>query len=726
MKVTATLECSALGKVAVVDGTMVESLDAPTVARVHVVAEAAVDAEGALGKPATLSFAADGASRKASLVVTGVEALDLDTASHAYVVELQHPLALLRLRRDVRTFLSKTTKQIVEAVFTAAKLGTSDLTWSASRGKSAPREWCVQYNETDFAFVSRLLEEEGIFYFCPDDAAPKLTLADAPSAFETIGGNGEVPLSFEGGGMGVDELSIEHAVTSDAVALADYAFETPGVDLTSRTKLADDPAGETFEYPGRYATQDEGRALAKIRAEELASGKVTATGTSNRAAFAAGRWFVLTSTRDDAPTGKYLLRRVEHRFGGEAYRNTFVASPFDLPYRPARVTPRPSLEGAFSVTVSGAAGQEIETDKYGRMKGLFAFDRLGKPDDTASPWIRVLQPPLGGSMMLARIGWEMAVRHLDGDPDRPVAVARMYDGEHVPPETLPATQTKTSFETLSSPRAEKVNAITIDDKGGAMMFEIKAAKDLDATIVHDETETVGANDTLEVGQDDTQLVGDKQAVTIEKDDSAKAEKDAGVEIAGDRTKKIAKDETVTVEGGASMRVDGKIEETVGADLTIEAEKELLETAKGKLEATIGGAVTSKAGKDYVVYVAGKSSETVAGAKTVSSSDGALTEATGGNVTVTIGGACSETAQGNRVASAGGDVEKTIGAVSSLTAAGKLQIKAKTIKIQVSAAANFVGAGGILSVTPASVGFVGLVTFKGSGGVEIAGAPQMAG
>ncbi len=719
MNALVTIDCEALGTVVVRRADVVEGISRPTRARLLVAAEAEIDVEAALEAVATLAFQNDGGTRKQSLVVTAVTSIARERGGHEYVVELEHPFALLSLGRRVKTYLGKTTKQIVEDVLGAAKV---TLTWKATGG-AAPREWCVQYNESDHDFVCRLLEDEGIFFLCPDGDAATLLTADAPSAFTSVGGSGEIPLSHEGKGLGIHEIAIEHAVTSDAVALADWSFETPGVDLTSRTKLADAPAGEIFLYPGGQKTQDEGKARAKIRAEEIASDKVVVTGSSDRVALGAGRWFELTSTAEVAPTGKYLVRSVEHAITAETYSNTFVGAPYDLPFRPARSTARPSVDGS-SVTVAGPSGQEIETDKYGRMKGLFAFDPDRKADDNASPWIRVLQAPLGGSMMLARIGWEMVVRHLDGDPDRPVAVARMYDGEHPPPVSLPKSQTKTIFETLSSPRAKKLNSIAIDDKSGAMLLEIKAAKDLDATILHDETETIGENDTLEVGKDDTQLVGDKQIVAVEKDDTAVGKKDQGVEVAGDRTKKVTKDEKVTIQGGESVRIDGADTEQVGADLTIDTNEHLLESAKGKHSSTIGGAVTSKAKKDYMVYIAGKSSETVAGAKTVSSSDGAVTEAIGGNLSLTIGGASAETVKGNRVASAQGDVTTTIGAVSSLTAGGKLQIKGKTIKIQVSAAATFLGAGGILSLSPASIGFVGLVTFKGSGGVEIVGAPQV--
>ncbi|MBX3231412.1 MAG: type VI secretion system tip protein VgrG [Labilithrix sp.] len=729
----ATLSCPDLagGVLRVESATLIEEISTPTRA-VVVVAPTddstldPADPEALIGSAATLSIVIDqSTSRSFPLVVTAVDYLGLDHSTHDLVsLQLEHPLALLRLQRDRRPFLEKSVEDIAKVVTQTVDV-TAD--WKATRGKT-PRIATVQYDETDYDFFSRLLEEEGIFWFSPDDtSAPKLVVADAADAFSPVAGE-TVPFADEDVGRGIDELLVEHHVTSGAVALRDYDFEKPGVDLLSRTRVDEDAAGELFEYPGRFTTQSEGGAIAKIRAEEVASSKMILRGSSDRPHLRAAAWFTLTTARDRSlPTesGKYLLRRVEHTYDKGHYRNAFVASPFELPFRPARTAPRPVAAGTSSAVATGPSGQEIHTDKLGRTKLKYGFDRLGPDDDASSQWVRVLQPALAGSMMLARVGWELAVRHLDGDPDRPVVVARMYDGQHLAPEKLPDLQTKTSFDTFTSPRAEKINAITIDDKGGAMKMEVIAAKDLDATILHDESETIGANDTVTIGKDSTTLIGGNQTSTVEKDDTAKALKDAGVAVAGNRKKTVTKDETTTIEGGVSARIDGNDEESVGQDLTVAADAELLETAKGKYDLTVLASVTASAKKDYTIYVAGKSSETVGAAKTVASSDGPLSEAIGGDATFTVGGAWVETVDGNRVSSAKGEMARTVGAAATLTAAGKLQLAGKTVKVTVAGAGTFIGAGGIVSLTAASVGLVGVITLKGSGGVEIVGNPQIA-
>ncbi|HVJ95137.1 MAG TPA: hypothetical protein VM580_35410, partial [Labilithrix sp.] len=417
-----------------------------------------------------------------------------------------------------------------------------------------------------------------------------------------------------------------------------------------------------------------------------------------------------------------------------AYGNSFVASPFERPYRPRRKTPRPRVGGTLVATVTGPSGQEIHTDKLGRMTALYAFDRLGKDDETSSQWIRSLQPNLGGSMTLPRVGWEMAMVHLDGRPEHAVAVARMYDGEHLPPEKLPEGRTKTSFESLSSPRGEKINAITMDDATGAMMLALQAAKTLEATVVNDETEKIGASDSLIVGKDSNVDVGGTQSVTVEKDEVVEAEKDASLTVKGNRKKVVGdsqeggaeKDETVTIGGGLTVRVDGNDAEEVRESLTQNVSEKLSETTKGSYEVYVDGAVTSKASQDVTLYVAGTSSEEVVSDKIVTSSDGALSTRTDGDMKLSVGGNWVETADGNYASSAASGLSRNVAAGSQLNATRKLQVKAATITIRLKTSATFDGAGRTITVSVGSIGLDGKVTVKGKNGVDLVGSPQLLG
>ncbi len=724
MKNRITLDSSALPDAAVQDALVTERLSGPTTATVVVQLREPLDLEGdattVVGQVATLTFEVERQSpRRFALVITGVTAIHTQGGDLQYSVELQHATALLGLRRDTRLFLDKSVKDIVGEVLVAAGLVAP--AWSLKRTPAA-RETCLQYRETDLAFVGRLLADEGIWWAVLDDQVP---IAATDEAIPPIAGVSDVPFSAEGVGVGVHTLELEHAVTSDAVTLTDWEFKKPGLDLRSTTFVGDEKKTEIFEYPGGFTVQSEGAALSKVRAEEIASGKLRGRGTAARSAFRAGAWFALTATFAAPIVRKYLLREVVHKVKAHDYENDFICSPLDLPYRPRRL-PRPVVDGAHTATVAGPKGEEIHTDEHGRMKAKLAFDRASTKEDKASSWLRVVQPELGGAMALARVGWEMATRYLDGEPDRPIAVARLYDGTHPPPEALPAHQATSSYQTLSSPRAEKLNALIMNDKGGSMKLSLLAAKDLDGTVLNDRNSTIGQHDDLAIDKDTTTLLGGNQSLTVEQDDTTKITKNAGVAVAGDRKKTVSSDETATVEGGVSVKVNGKETEQVGKSRSVTAKKQVTETTKGAYTSTVGGALTSHAGKDYEIYVAGKSSEVVGGAKNVTSSDGPLSESVAETFSLTVGGACIHTVKGQRMASTVGTNTLKVGALASFTAATSFQMKANKIKITVGGVANLAGGGGVLTLTPASVSFVGVLTFKGSGGVEIAGNPQLVG
>ncbi len=722
MKNRLTLDCAALADVEVLEISVTEQISTPTSARIVVLAGAPLDVAEAVGQEATLTFALEKlGDRSFSLVVTAVVAIRTDADDLTYSVVLEHPTALLRLRRDTRMFLDKNVKDIVDEVLTGAGLPAPS--WPIKR-VPAVRETCLQYRESDLHFISRLLADEGIWWSILDKKAP-IALADDPSGVPPIDGISAVPFSAEGKGLGVHTLELEHSVTTDAVTLTDWEFKKPGLDLRSTTVVSDEKKSEIFEFPAGFVVQSEGAALSKIRAEEIASRKLVGRGTSMRATFTAGAWFLLTATFEATIARKYLLRSVTHRVTHHGYENSFVCSPLDLPYRPRRL-PRPVVDGAHTATVAGAQGEEIHTDAHGRMKAKLAFDRTPTKDDRASPWMRVVQPVLGGGMMLARVGWEMAVRYLEGEPDRPIAVARLYDGTHPPPESLPAHQATSSYQTLSSPKAEKLNALTMNDKGGSMLVSLLAAKDLDGTVNHDRKETIGKDDKLAIDKDTTTLLGGNQSLTVDKDEATTIKKDAGVAVAGDRKKTVKADEKATVEGGVSTKVSGKETEKVGKSRSVKAKKQVTETTKGAHNTTVGGAVTTHAGKDYEIYVAGKASEVVAGAKSVTSSDGSLSELVNKNFSLTVGGVCVHTVKGQRLAATQGTSTLKIGAVATFTSTSSFRIHGSKIKINVVGVANLSAGGGIMTLTPASTSFVGILTFKGSGGVEIAGNPQLVG
>jgi type VI secretion system secreted protein VgrG len=726
--IRAVLTCDALAHVDVVSAEIVEALSVPTFARIVVHAKAPIDQSTAIAAKATLKLLRDETTvRTFELVVFAASAIDSDRGDIAYEIELRHETALLALRRDARVFLDVTTKDVVTKVLDDAGISAS-ASWSVER-TLVKRDSCAQYRESDLDFVQRLLAEEGAFWFVKD-GTDGIEFGDAKGAFQPITGTAKLPFSAEGEGLGIDTFEVTHETVSDVFTHTDFSEKTPGVDLRSTVTISDKKASEIFEYPGNYATQTDGGALAKVRAEEIASRSVIASGSATHPEMAAGATFEI-GPAPDAIAKKWLLRSVTHRLGrGEAdggFACSFVCSPLDLPYRPARPAQRRAKElGAHVVTVGGADGEEIHTDDLGRMRGTFAYDRTAESNKMVSQWMRVVQPMLGGAMTIARVGWEVAVRYIDGDVDRPIAVARLLDATHPPAETLPAAATTTVLRTLSSPNGEKKNAIVMKDDGGSMLLTLLAAKDFDATVVHDRKETIGGDETLAIDKDATTLLGGKQTVTIDGDDTLTVKGDAGVAVAKDRDKTVTGAEKNTIGGKFSVKIAGADEEKTTGARTITVDDDVTETIEGERTSKVGGNVITHAKKWYDIYVAGKLEETISGAKTTSADDGALTTSVAGDYSITIGAARTETVTGKRLYTVQGDSSLTIGAAATLTASGKIQIKADKIKITAGGAANVVGGGGTLNVTPASVTLVGMITLKGSGGVELAGNPGMAG
>lgn len=731
-----TISCGPLGEAQVLTGMVEESLDTSTHSELVVLMAKEVDLESLLDQEATVKIGREEeALRTWHLLVTEARWTGSTRAAtaqeqHRYELLLDSPIDRLKLRKDVRMFQEMTAKEIVEKVFVGAGIPASKLSWQLSRDP-VKRTYCVQHRESDWSFVRRLLEHEGIFWFLEEADDWKLVLADSKDAFKPIEGEAEVPLvQGRETHAGIFELTVEHHWVPDQIVLRDYNYEKPGVDLTCTAKIGASVQGERFEFPGGYQTPAEGNDLVKIRGEELAAGKITALGESSVHAFTPGATFTLTgASRGDLNTD-YLVRRARHVVRepdakGARYRNAFLCSPKDQPYRPVRSTAPSRVHGSESVVVAGPSGEEIYTEDLGRMKGKFFWDRVGTDPATASTWMRVAQLPIGGSMALARVGWEMAVRFQYGDPDRPVAVARVDNGDHKAPYTYPAAASAMSFKTLSSPASGKFNEFTMEDGGGGMKFGVNASKDWNENVTNNKTEKIGVDEKLDVGVDQNISVVSAQKIEVGASHTKTVGAEQGINITGDKTKSVGAAETVTVSGTLDEKVKGADSETVGASRTSLAAMGVSRTSQGNTSLTVGAAMLSAAGMGCSFAVAGSKSETVGAAKIIASG-ASVSETILGAGAVTVGGVCLNLASGNRASGAKGASVLTVGGVALANAAGKIQMKAKSIKILVAGAANLLGGGGILNMTPGSASFVGLVTIKASGSLKISGAPNLVG
>jgi type VI secretion system secreted protein VgrG len=704
---------------------LVESIDGLPEGTLSLATKSKLDPASMLGGAASVTMKENDRTRTFHLEVASVERIASRADATTARLRLVHPLAKLALASKQRLFLAKTTKQIVDEVLGAHAV-SAKVKWKLA-GTLVPRPQCVQRGETDLDFVRRLLEDEGIFTLpSPGDDGTVLVLADAVSAFEAIDGLDAVPLADARGDDGLFDLVVDHLVTSGAAELGAYAPEHPGLDLTARATLEDDPVGFRFEYPGTHATREAGVARAKIRAEELASQRVSAQARSAILGFAAGGTFTLAEAgpRD----GSWLVRRVIHRFSaaagqldGTSYENAIELSPAAQPYRPRRRTERAHAAGVEIGRVTGPSGEEIHVDSLGRVTAKLGWDADAPEDEKASSPMRVVQPLLGASLALPRVGWEMLVAFVHGDPDRPIALARVYDAKHPAP-----TADVDAFElhTTSSPGAAKLNQIRVSDHGGSMKTTLHAAKDWDELVRGDRSLDVAGEEHVTIDGDEAVVIEKSGKLVVKKDRTAKTTGDVGIEVAKDRKLEVGGAEKDQVDGARSTRVDGDDAETIGGDLGLEVGKDWLERTGGDSALSVGATLKWSTKKGLLWTVGADAKETIAGARTTKSTDGTVSLLVADASQSTIGGALAINAKAGAVTSSRGETSITVGGVASFTAAQKIQIKAKTIKITVGGAANFLGGGGIATLTPASATFVGIFSVKGSGGVEIAGNPNV--
>jgi type VI secretion system secreted protein VgrG len=471
-----------------------------------------------------------------------------------YRAEVVPWLWFLSRSADCRIFQNKSVPDIVKAVFDG--LGFTDYQFKL-QGTYDPREYCVQYRETAFNFVSRLLEHEGIFYFFHhEDGKHTLVLADDAGAYADCP---ESQVDFS-----EDALAPNHAFRWEhryefrpgKWTETDYNFETPATDLQVNTNtLVDQPGADKFElrdYPGDYLKSSGGTRLVKLRMQEEEAPYHVVSGASTCCTFTPAGKFTLASHEIASEAGQaYVVTSVQHAatdtsYGGSAagsgYQNSFTCIPAAVTFRPPRLAPRPVVQGPQTAVVTGPKGEEIYVDKYGRVKVQFYWDRLGKKDENTTCWIRVSQNWAGknwGMVFHPRIGQEVVVDFLEGDPDRPLVTGRVYNADQMPPYALPDNMTQSVLKTRSSKQgsAENFNELRFEDKKGSEEVYFHAEKDFNRVVEN--------NDTLKVGFDKK----DKGDQTVEVFNNQTIKVGTPQSPDGSQTTTVHKDRTVTLEMG---------------------------------------------------------------------------------------------------------------------------------------------------------------------------------
>ena len=521
---------------------------------------------GLLGQPMTLVVSTPdaGAVRHFHGLCVQAEYIGTFQGQARFVAEVRPRFWFLTRQADCKVFQDLSTTAIVQQVlgddgFTPAlKLDLS--------GSYDPRPYCIQYRETDFAFLSRLLEEEGIYYYIAQDSAGEtMVLADSPGAHKALPGGDKLEY--------VEAEVVEHEhrdqvfgwvamdrATTGAVSLVSYNFETPGQSLlVNRSKpFGSHPhaGAERYDNEGRYMTGGAGEQRAKVRVEREAVQAQLWSGVSNALQIAPGHTFQLTQGPRPKEETAFLVTRAVHYFQREEdarqtvtgrhaepraldlgrhvdkpYRVEFDAIPKSIQYRPDRKTPWPEIAGVHTALVVGPGGEEIHTDKYGRICIQFHWDRLGPKSDKSSIWVRTMMPWTGkgwGMIHIPRIGQEVVVQFEEGDPDRPLVIGMLYNGANMPPYALPDNKTQSGILTNSSKGGNGANELMFEDKKGKELVRFHAEKDYQQVVENnarivigkdkkdagDLTQWVHRNRTSIVGLIDSDVTGGVKSTAV--------------------------------------------------------------------------------------------------------------------------------------------------------------------------------------------------------------------
>ncbi len=557
-----------------------------------------------IGKSITVSMLlVDGETRFINGVVSrfsqgrggGEEETGADPRFTRYSATIAPWFWLLTLESDIRIFQSLSAPEIIEQIFTEKDFRDYRSALRRSYGK---RDYCVQYRESDFNFISRLLEEEGIFYFFEhEDGKHTLVLADDPQEHQPCPGQNSARCEISGGAWLEEEdvitgIGLVQELRPGKYTLNDWNFEAPNADLkveAACSRRAGPGEREVYDYPGCYAKRDRGDQLTNTRMQEEEARITTLEGSSICRAFTSGYRFDLKDYyRSDLNNKSYVLTSMQHQAsqGGDwestsvhesdfHYKNEFACISFDVPFRPPRVTPKPVVRGTQTAIVSGPEGEEIHTDEYGRVKVQFHWDREGQRDENSSCWIRVAQTWAGarwGAVVIPRIGQEVIVDFLEGDPDRPIIIGCVYHANNRPPYKLPDEKTKSTIKTYSSKGGEGFNEIRFEDKKGEEQLFIHAEKNEDIRVKNDLYEWVGRDSHLIVKRDKVELLERDKHLTVRGDQNEKVDGTISIEAAVDMQEKVGKN--CALEAGAEIHLKA------GMNLIIEAGMQLTLKAGG--------------------------------------------------------------------------------------------------------------------------------------------------
>ena len=510
------------------------------------------------------------------------------------------------------------------------------------------QEYRVQYGESHLEFLSRLMEEEGIFYFFEHDGKKcNLVLADENSVAKQTVKLRMSTTSHETEDEGVlQSFVVRQEAKPGKFTHMDYNFEIPSRQLLNQS--SGKVPQEVTEFPGGFSTSDDGHRLAHLRQQAMVAEQVEGQGVGKNRAIKVGGKVEVANHHSKSANGAYFVTSVrqsaklgDFRSGGEpglAYTSTFTAIPFDTPYRPERTTKGPKAYGYESAVVVGPAGDEIFTDKYGRVKVQFFWDRRGKKDDKSSCWVRVSTVWAGkgwGMIATPRIGQEVLVAYINGDPEDPIIVGRVYNAEQMPPYALPANKTQSGIKTRSTLNGspDNFNEIRFEDKKGSEELYIHAEKNKTIVVENDRASKVGHDNSESVGNDETINIGNDQSISVGNDQKIAVSKNRSLSVGADDSTSVTKNRTETVSGSESVNVSKDRSHTIGKNETVTIGENRTQNVGKDDELSIAEKRTTNVGKDDVLSVGKKLTITVEDEITLQTGDASIIMKKNGEITI---------------------------------------------------------------------------------------------
>jgi type VI secretion system secreted protein VgrG len=609
-----------------------------------------INLDDVLGKQVSVQLELPGSkSRYYSGYVTRISQSGMVGRYYRYAATVRPWLWFLTRTSDCRIFQEMTVPDIIKKVF--ADHGTTDVEYKLT---GSYRKWtyCVQYRETDFNFLSRLMEQEGIYYYFKHDAGRHtLVLVDSTSSHKAFPDYGTLTYLTPGKQRRsdqefIDSWDVSREIQPGVYAQDDFDFERPSAQLLTKKNVSRQHAQSTYEvydFPGEYLQKGDGDHYASVRMDELSSQFEVAQASTNARGVCVGSTFTLAEQMRDDQNREYLIVSADFtleysnyegmpRPVAGTYECSFAAISTKQQFRSLRLTPKPTITGPQTAVVVGPSGDEIYTDKYGRVKVQFPWDRYGKSNENSSCWMRVSHPWAGknwGMIAIPRMGQEVIVEFLEGDPDEPIITGRVYNAEQMPPYALPANMTQTGTKTRSSKGGDpsNFNEIRFEDKKGSEQLFIHAEKNQDIEVENDETHTVGHdrtktigndetthvehdrdetvdnNETIKIGANRTETVSGNEVISISKNRSASVGGDETASVSGMQSLSVGKDQSVSVGNGRSTEIGKNDSTTIGKDQTLtvsgtrttEIDKDDALTVAKKLTIDVGDEITLKSG-----------------------------------------------------------------------------------------------------------------------------------